>query len=98
MYETGGRTVAVHPETQIVLRVFPCVTRGLIAPGVNLVLGRPEFSEYIAAPQADKPMVAAMTIPEVMSADPFEVRLTKVDSQRLFVCRALRGIDIQTHL
>jgi hypothetical protein len=32
---SDGRTVAVHPLTQIVWSIVACVTAGLIAPGVH---------------------------------------------------------------
>src|SRR5579859_7842215 len=33
--DSGGRTVAVYPETQIVWAMFAWVTRGSMAPGVS---------------------------------------------------------------
>src|ERR1700730_13647113 len=33
--DSGGRTVAVYPETQIVWTMFAWVTRGSVAPGVS---------------------------------------------------------------
>src|SRR5450759_919483 len=41
VYEEGGRTVAVQPETQIVEPIVACVTDGLKAPGVRTRLGSP---------------------------------------------------------
>ena len=32
-YSRGGRTVRVHPRTQIVVEIFVWVTWGLMAPG-----------------------------------------------------------------
>ena len=80
---TGGRTVAVHPETQIVERMVDWVTAVLIAPGVSLILGNPDDSEYVAAPHAARPKVAAMSIPAVKSADTLEVFVMRRDSHRL---------------
>ena len=33
---SGGRTVLVQPDTQIVLPIVACVTAGLSAPGVHV--------------------------------------------------------------
>jgi hypothetical protein len=38
--DEDGRTVEVHPVTQIVRPMVPWVTEGLIAPGVRVELGR----------------------------------------------------------
>ena len=83
MYETGGRTVAVQPDTQIVLRMFDWVTAGLMAPGVSCLFGNPEASEYVAAPQAVSPRVAARMMLVATSTELFDVLRARVDSQRL---------------
>jgi hypothetical protein len=40
VYETGGRTSAVHPDTQIVDRMVAWRTAGFVTPGVRQRLGR----------------------------------------------------------
>jgi hypothetical protein len=45
---TGGRTVAVHPDTQIVRSIVDCVTAGSRAPGVQRGSGREYGPEPIA--------------------------------------------------
>jgi hypothetical protein len=39
VYDTGGRIVAVHPDTQMVEPMVDCVTLGLSAPGVQTESG-----------------------------------------------------------
>src|SRR5689334_5141201 len=39
VYDVGGRTVAVQPDTQMVLWMLDCVTAELYAPGVQLGSG-----------------------------------------------------------
>jgi hypothetical protein len=46
--DTGGRTVAVHPERQIVEPIVACVTAGFTVPGVQRGSGR----EYSPTPTA----------------------------------------------
>src|SRR6266581_4367788 len=41
VYEDGGRTVAVQPDTQIVDPIVAWVTSGFRAPGVNAGSGSP---------------------------------------------------------
>jgi hypothetical protein len=45
---SGGRTVAVQPETQIVLSMVACVTAGLSAPGVQAGSGRARAPDPIS--------------------------------------------------
>jgi hypothetical protein len=75
--------VAVHPLTQIVLRIFSWVTAGFISPGVSLVFGRPELSEYGAAAQAERANVAESASVLTMTNERFELLLRIVVSQRL---------------
>src|SRR5882757_127674 len=63
VYEVGGRTVAVQPETQMVLLMVDWVTSGLVAPGVQEASGKGSLAvEQVAAdavPGRDRP--AAIT-------------------------------------
>jgi hypothetical protein len=54
--DDGGRTVAVHPATQMVLPMVAWVTEGLIAPGV-----RAEFGKTAPAALTTSPTAAGMT-------------------------------------
>jgi len=80
-----------------VLRMFAWETRGFTAPGVTLILGRPELSEYVAAPQADNPKVAANIKLLTITTELREVRRSRVDSQRLCDCCDLTDIYNRTH-
>ena len=81
-----------------------CVTAGLIAPGVSFMLGNPDDCEYVAAPQALRPKVAAIKIPAVKSADALEVLLMRRVSHALgcgWLCSIANvyftGIENQIH-
>src|SRR5215470_12002048 len=66
VYEVGGRTVAVQPETQIVLSMVDWVTSGLKAPGVQVASGKGSLAvEQLAAwaaPGNDSPAAARAAI------------------------------------
>ena len=50
MNDDDGRTVAVHPVTQIVRPMLAWVTEGSIAPGVRAELGRTAPAALIVMP------------------------------------------------
>ncbi len=57
--EVGGRTLAVQPETQIVVWIVACVTSGFVAPGVHTASGKPLRSTHLARFPGAVPMAAA---------------------------------------
>src|SRR5882757_482309 len=44
VYEVGGRTVAVQPDTQMVLLMVDCVTAELYEPGVQVESGSGRYA------------------------------------------------------
>src|SRR4051812_50192571 len=83
VYEVGGRTVAVQPETQMVLSMVDGVTSGLVAPGVHEESGKGSFAvEQVAAsavPGRDSPAATSAAIR--ISGEVRDIEAPRVDSR-----------------